>query len=661
MSAFLKDKELNAYRDLVAPAASYDEGFGWKAVLGAVFVGIIMLPAAMYMGLAVGHDSLGQAAKWVTVILFMEMAKRARTALKPAEIFILFAMAGALVHGPTQDFFFRQFVVQSEAARSFGLTDAFPAWYSPSDPAVLDQRNFFMKDWLIPLLLMAVGMVVARVDGLVLGYGLFRVTSDIEKLPFPMAPLGAAGVTALAENQAQEQGWRWRVFCIGSAFGLIFGFLYAGIPVLTSTFLKEPFQLFPLPFLDTSVKTQDWLPAVATGISFDAGNFFMGMALPFFGVLGAFIGVLITLIANPLLLSAGLLPSWKKGMSTVQIMFSNHVDFYLSFGIGLGVAVASIGIWQCLSTLRRPGRATLDGGAAEAKAVTVNSQRGDMRTWIVVATYLISSVLYIWLCGTLLNWDFRGSTLLWVLLFFAFVYTPLVSYITARLEGLAGQVLDIPYIKEVAFIFSGFKGIEVWLLPIPLHNYGAHDVVNYRVAELVGCSFRSIWKLALFTTPLIFILSVVYGQFIWSLNPIPSAAYPYAMQMWELNARNQCLIWSSTMSGFSPFMASLNPWIIGAGGALGVATYGMLSSVGLPVLLVYGVVKGLGASIPHYLVTQMLGALFARYVMRPRFGEKRWREFAPVLLAGYMCGAGLLMMLAVGMKFLSASIFQLPY
>ena len=67
----------------------------------------------------------------------------------------------------------------------------------------------------------------------------------------------------------------------------------------------------------------------------------------------------------------------------------------------------------------------------------------------------------------------NGYGLLYMLIFFAVVYVPFISYVTARLEGLAGQVLAIPFVKEAAFILSGYKGIEVWLLPIPLtHNYG---------------------------------------------------------------------------------------------------------------------------------------------------------------------------------------------
>jgi hypothetical protein len=661
MSA-LNDKELNQYRDLIKPPGYFDEGFSWKSLLGALFVGLVMLPASMYMGLAIG-EGIGPAAQWVTVILFLEMAKRARSTLKPAELFILFAMVGTLVGSPMQGLFWNQFLVQSEAARGFGLSDSFPAWFVPSDPAVLDQRSFLMWEWFLPLMLVLVGQISGRIDSLVLGYGLFRIASDIEKLPFPMAPLGASGVMALSENQMGKEGWRWRCFSIGTAFGLIFGFLYYGIPVLSTALgMSEPLMLLPLPWLETSVKTETVLKAMPTGLSLDMANFFVGMALPFFGVLGACIALVVTCVANPLLVHFKVLTSWKPGMQTVEILFNNSVDFYLSFGLGLALAVALIGAYQCFSSLKQAKERGFDAAVATATPVkVVKTGRGDIRTWLVIVTYLCSSTFYICLCGWLLDWDFRGSYLLPILLFFAFVYTPVVSYVTARLEGLVGGAFDLPFIREAAFIFSQFKGIEIWLLPIPLRNFGGGDTSNYRISELLGCSFRSIWKMTAVTVPLVFLLSLLYGQFIWSLGPIPGPQYPYAQALWELNARQQCLVLSSTVTGFSPFMEALKPAYIAAGGILGLSIYSGLAAFGLPILLLFGVVKGLGGSIPQSLITQFAGALFGRYVMAPRFGEERWRNYAPVLFAGYACGAGLVMMFASGVRFLSASVFQLAY
>ena len=51
-----------------------------------------------------------------------------------------------------------------------------------------------------------------------------------------------------------------------------------------------------------------------------------------------------------------------------------------------------------------------------------------------------------------------------MLIFFAVIYVPFISYVTARLEGLVQKAL--PMVKEAAFILSGYKGLEIWLLPI---------------------------------------------------------------------------------------------------------------------------------------------------------------------------------------------------
>jgi hypothetical protein len=659
----LSDRELNQYRDLIAPATTFDEGFNWRTALGTIFVAVIMLPAAMYMHLMIGEVSLGPAAQWVTVILFLEMAKRARTFLKPAEILILQLMIGLFVgHTPVEGFFWRQYEVQSDAARSFGLAGSFPDWYAPSDQAVLDSRSFFHPAWFVPLALMFVTQVVGRLDSLLLGYGLFRVASDIERLPFPMAPIQASGVLAITDNAAGNDGWRWRCFSIAAVIGMAFGAIYIAVPTISGPILGEPFRILPIPWLETSTDTEQLLPATATGLSMDLGNFFAGMAFPFFAVLGSFIGLLITFVLNPILYDAGILHTWVPGQKTVEILFSNNIDFYLSFGIGISIAVAVIGIWQTVASYREKSAGlNLDQAVAAKPAGGYGSGRGDIGLGIIFFVYVASSAFYIFLCGWLLDWDFQGSHLLWVLIFFALIYVPLISYVTARLEGLAGQALSLPMVKEAAFILSGYKGIEIWLLPIPLtHNYGV-DTVGYRVAELVGCSFRSIWRMNLVALPVMFGCSLIYGQFIWGLGSIPSSAYPYAQEMWDLHARNRMLIYSSTASGYSPFMDALHWEYIATGAGLGVLTYACMAGFGLPILLMYGTVKGLGQSIPQTVVTQFAGALIGRYLLARRFGDQQWRQYALVLFTGYNCGAGLVMMAATGIRFLASAVYKLPY
>src|SRR5688500_8683374 len=205
-----------------------------------------MTPASMYMNLVVGQD-VGSAAQWVTIILFIEVARRSFTVLRRPEIYVLYYMAGAsLVTG--SGLLWNQFLVQSESFRQLGLADKIPAWVAPASADVLGRRTFFHSAWLARTGLVAVGRVPQRVDHFGLGYVLYRLTSDVEKLPFPMAPVGAQGITALADASSGRETWRWRVFSFGAMLGILFAAVYLALPAISSAFLPEPISIFPLPF-----------------------------------------------------------------------------------------------------------------------------------------------------------------------------------------------------------------------------------------------------------------------------------------------------------------------------------------------------------------------------------------------------------------------------
>ena len=107
------------------------------------------------------------------------------------------------------------------------LAKEIPWWVAPkaNDPA-LAQRTFFSMSWLWPIVLLVAGEIMSRMIWIGGGYAVFRVTSDVERLPFPMAPIAAAGATALAEAGTKEESWRWQVFSIGTVLGLLFGLIY---------------------------------------------------------------------------------------------------------------------------------------------------------------------------------------------------------------------------------------------------------------------------------------------------------------------------------------------------------------------------------------------------------------------------------------------------
>jgi hypothetical protein len=615
-----------------------------------------MMPGSMYLQLVIG-TGIGPAARWVTIILFAELAKRSYSELKQQEIFLLYYMAGAALHTPFQGLLWSQYLVQSDAARMLGVAEFIPAWVAPPlESAALVERTFFHRDWLIPILLLIGTQIITRVDQFGLGYALYRITSDVEKLPFPMAPVAALGTMALAESaEEREKSWKWRVFSIGGMIGLLFGAVYVLLPALSSLVLIEPIRLIPIPWIELTLHTEDWLPAVATGIQLDLGLVFIGMVLPFWAVIGGLGGLLITVLANPILHQHGILNRWHPGMRTVETVFANNFDFYLSFGIGLGLSIGLIGIWHVVRSFRRRGS---EARGSLRDLFRPPPGRGDINFWLSVGIYLFSTASYVVLCV----WLVPNFPVVFFILY-GFLYTPLISYITARMEGIAGQFVSLPLVREASFIagakYFGYQGIEIWYAPIPIHNYG-NATVGFREIELTGTSIRGIIKSEIVVFPVVMIASLVFSQFIWRLAPIPSSAYPFAQELWHLQALNSLLMQTSTLEGNSLFFQALNWVYVGAGTLLGCVTYFILTLFGLPVMLVYGLVRGLGQSTPHGLILEVIGALLGRFFFLRRYGAM-WRQYSPVLLAGFSCGMGLMGMFAMGLTLILKSLARLPY
>ena len=103
------DRELQEFRNVMEVPDTFEDGFNWTSVLGVVFVAILMVPGALYMQLLAGMQSIGAASQWVTVILFIEVAKRAQRSLRRAEIYVLFYMAGAIMAMPFSGLLWNQF------------------------------------------------------------------------------------------------------------------------------------------------------------------------------------------------------------------------------------------------------------------------------------------------------------------------------------------------------------------------------------------------------------------------------------------------------------------------------------------------------------------------------------------------------------------------
>jgi hypothetical protein len=134
--------------------------------------------------------------------------------------------------------------------------------------------------------------------------------------------------------------------------------------------------------------------------------------------------------------------------------------------------------------------------------------------------------------------------------------------------------------------------------------------------------------------------------------------------MWQMQALNQCLIWSATAGGEKGgqslfFLAfRLDYMLIGLG--VGLGAFALLSALRAPLLLLYGFVGGIG-SIPHVLIPEFIGAIIGRYYFARLIGPEKWRRYTPVLAAGFFCGVGLISMIGVAFMLLRGCIAPKPF
>lgn len=664
-----EELELEKYRQLMKPPDVFLDGFNWRTVIGAIFLGFVMMPGAMYLALMVGTGaSITSASQWVTIILFAEVARRSLKDLKMQEIYILYYMAGLAMASPFQGLLWNQFFVQSDFVNAMGIAQDVPSWVAPQAETIREAgRTFFTKAWIAPIALVSLGCIITYIDNFGLGYVLYRLTSDVEELPFPMAPVAAAGITALTESETDKDPWRWRCFSIGGMIGMAFGLVYIALPSVTGSILPKPIMLIPIPFIDFTSALSQLMPATPFNLTIELGLIITGMVLPFWAVIGGGVGVLATMILNPLLYRHGILSNWQPGMDVLDTIYANNVDFYLAFGIGLTIAVALISLGQVFRPLIRRIRSSgrvqelsrREVGEARKpsawrRLVTNNVKRGDFSIFISLGIYAFSTAFWIGLS----TWLIDGFPWIFFVCYAVF-YTPVISYAAAKLEGIAGQTVALPYIREAAFILSGYRGVQIWFAPVPMPNYGP-QATSFRVLELTGTKVKSVIKTQLITVPIIIIASLVFSQLFWKMAEAPSDAYPYIQKMWDLQAKLSCLTMSSTMEGGSLFFEALKAKWVAWGVGFGVGLYTILAALGLPTLVLFGIVRGLCQGMPAGIPLEVIGALIGRFYFRKKFGDI-WMKYVLVIGAGYACGMGLVAMVGMALAILNKMMAPLLF
>jgi hypothetical protein len=281
----MEDRELAQYRDLMkAPPESGARVSGQGDDRG-VFVGAIMTPASMYMQLVVGGD-IGPAAQWVTIILFIEVARRGVHVLRGRKFRALLHGGGVLVSTRRDGLLWNQFIVQSESFRRRHRR-AVPSWVAP-------RRRACWRSVVLPP-----GVVRAdRADraGAAAGSA-STISAWLRDVP-PDQRRGeaacsdgagrGAGRDGLADASKGAGHLAVAVFSFGAMLGMAFGAIYWRCRRSAARFCPSRWRSSRSRFRISRATSRTFLRPCRSMIAFRPGLLISGMVLPFWAMVGSF-------------------------------------------------------------------------------------------------------------------------------------------------------------------------------------------------------------------------------------------------------------------------------------------------------------------------------------------------------------------------------------
>jgi len=145
-----------------------------------------------------------------------------------------------------------------------------------------------------------------------------------------MAPVGAQGVTALADASQGAQTWRWRVFSFGAILGIAFAAIYVALPAVSGALLPQPISMIAFPSKTSPATSRIFSPPSRTH-RVRPRLVILGMVLPYWAMIAvSSAGDLFH--SQPILFHVGILKTWGPGLGGIRTIEANTLDFYFSFG-----------------------------------------------------------------------------------------------------------------------------------------------------------------------------------------------------------------------------------------------------------------------------------------------------------------------------------------
>jgi len=629
-------------------------GFTWRSALALLMTSLVFTPISIYIQLVAGVTSI-PAIAIVMAILFSEIARLSGNPLSRQELFIIYQMS-VLATGATTCYLYqvqKSYFVTSPLAWSFRLNgvpipELVPPWWAPpfsSEAYVL--RTFIHPHWLIPLLVVNIqaGLFYYLVE-LSLAVMMSYLYIEVEKLPFPLAPIDASLVTTLSEREPTSM----KLFILSMYPGLAWGAVLYLLPSVTGI------VVVPLPWIDLTPWTSKWIPGALLGVMTDLSPYLSGFFIPFHVacyMVAASIAVWV--FGNNLALTAfkAAFPEWVKeyfqGMSLMEAYARSLLRVWVVPQIAFAYAAMVVvliftgkSMARAIATLSR-----LSGKGVAALYPSVNR---------MMALYLAGSLGSVVLFHILVP-DFP----VWIALILSLVVSLLNALISTRSIGETGYSISIPYEWYTAVYLTGYRNISAWIFQpviggIPGLEGGApYWAYMVKVAYLTQTRPMDVFKALVFNIIMYNIFSFVWTEFFWRIAPIPSSAYPYTVASWPA-ALISSMVW---MTG----EITVKPWLFtysfGGMAILLLAGELMARFAQIPFSSM-GVLTG-AMSTPPFTMPVFIGSFLNRFVMPRLLGRERWESNKTIITAGLVAGEGIIAGVGIALTLLSKATWIKPW
>jgi hypothetical protein len=615
-------------------------GLTFTSIMAIIYAAVVIEPAVIYLNLV---SSVGGEIGWwmpmfVTLLLVTELGALFRRPITRQEATLTYFLSSYVATNTLfSGLLFNEYLRDNPYTIQFGIADLIPYWAAPPPytSAVL-ARTFIAQEWVVPILVLVLSYCATLLIDLSLTYIVIQAYIEVEKLPYPLAPMHAQSIITLSERNPEKM----KIFTVFAVISFIYGSILYGLPVISGI------SLIPYPWIDFTRWIEMVLPGASFGIATDLTTIALGWLLPFNAIIWMFISSsLLFIVGNALALklSHPLFEGWQKewapGMALTWIWQRSTLTVWASVAIGISLAAA------LLPTLRR-SRFLARAFKSLSRLTDVAKERGYIPIKFLLLMYLggttIGFLLSHWLVPSFPPWILA---LLW--------YT--VPFIQAILSGRAiaeiGPSVSIPYLKEASILGSGYGGVDIWLAPIMVTSSAGILAGDAKVCFMTGTSWSSYIKGYLIAIPVAAICGFIYWSLFWSMAPIPSVLYPWTVIQWPISAINFSLWATRSLKVFKPE-------VIGATFMVMSLAYILCEVLHLPFNII-GFAAGFSTPIP--LVTNyLIGGLLGRYLSR-RLGVEWWKNNVPVILAGLICGLGLVTALIVAFAVTTTALWSLPY